>query len=490
MTTSILTHCLAAREIANLDTRAWRAELLTGLRAGQRLITMYGRREQDEVTITAVTLTPGRTFQVSQTTMRTSDGYHELTSEAPALHCFERELHEQTRLHVAGHPWLKPIRYEGQQQSAMNGYPFHVVEGKEVHEVAVGPIHAGVIEPGSFRFSCLGEQVHHLEIHLGYQHRGVERRLLELAPHRLAPLVETIAGDTSIGHTWAYCAALERLMDQELELSVEFGRALLLELERVAMHLAGLAGMSADIGFLQGATSYGRLRTTAINTTMKLCGSRFGRGALRPGGVQMRLDPELLREVRANVELLHDDVELVNDLFGAARTVQHRLRGVGAVSTATAQELGLVGLAARASGLRLDARERVRAGAYQLLPIRPVVETDGDCWSRAVVRIEEIDASLRFIAAMLASYADFRQPLRAVGALAPNHLAISLVEGFRGEVVHCLETGASGQLLQYKVQDPSLRNWMGLALALRGNEISDFPICNKSFDLSYCGNDL
>jgi Ni,Fe-hydrogenase III large subunit len=256
------------------------------------------------------------------------------------------------------------------------------------------------------------------------------------------------------------------------------------------MHLATLAGIATDIGFLQGATSYGRLRTTAINTTMKLCGSRFGRGALRPGGVNLRLDAELLREARATVALLREDIELVNDLFGSAKTVQHRLRGVGAVTTDTAQELGLVGVVGRASGLRQDARHGARAGAYQLLPIRPVVETDGDCWSRSVVRIEEVDASLRFIAAVLEHYADFQQPLRAVGALAPKRLAVSLVEGVRGEVVHCLETGEQGELVHYKVQDPSFRNGMGLALAVRGNEISDFPICNKSFDLSYCGNDL
>ena len=490
MTTSMPVCSVAVDQIPNLDTRAWRAELLVELRAGLRLMTMYGRREGAHVTVTAVVQTPQRTLKILRTVVDADTGYHELTSELPALHCFERELHEQTRLHVAGHPWLKPLRYEGQGQAEMNGYPFHVVEGKEVHEVAVGPIHAGVIEPGSFRFSCFGEQVHHLEIQLGYQHRGVERRLLEREPHLLAPLVETIAGDTSVGHAWAYCAALESLMGAELELSVDFGRALLLELERVAMHLAGLAGLAADVGFLQGATSYGRLRTTAINTAMRLCGSRFGRGALRPGGVRLRSSSDTLREARANVELLRDDVELVNDLFASARTVQHRLRGVGVVTTATAQELGLVGLVARASGLRIDARHGARAGAYQLLPLRPVVETDGDCWSRAVVRIEEMDASLRFIAAVLDRYADFDEPLQALEPLAPNRLAVAVIEGFRGEVVHCLETGPDGRLRHYKVQDPSLRNWMGLALAMRGDEISDFPICNKSFDLSYCGNDL
>lgn len=451
---------------------------------------MYGRREHDTVTITAVILSSTGTLDVSRTTVSASSGYHELTSVLPALHCFERELAEQTGLHIADHPWLKPIRYQDRDQAAMNDHPFYKVDGKEIHEVAVGPIHAGVIEPGSFRFSCFGEQVHHLEVQLGYQHRGVERRLLEGEPRSLTPLVETIAGDTSVGHAWAYCAAIESLADCELGLDVDMGRALALELERVAMHLAGLSGLSADIGLLQGATTYGRLRTTAINTLMRLCGSRFGRGAVRPGGVRLRLSPELVREVATNIGLLQRDLEPINELFLSAKTVQHRLRGVAVLTAAQATELGVVGLAARASGLPIDVRSVRQTGAYQLLRIQPVVQMDGDCWSRANVRVEELAVSLAWIAAVLEHYSDWQRPLRPLRVLSPNQLAIAVVEGFRGEVVHCLETDAKGALRQYKVQDPSFRNWMGLALAMRGNEISDFPICNKSFDLSYAGNDL
>jgi Ni,Fe-hydrogenase III large subunit len=450
---------------------------------------MYGRREGDAVTITSVTLTSNGVLDISRTSAPASSGYRELTSALPAFHCFERELAEQTGLHVADHPWLKPIRYQGRDQSAMNAHPFYAIAGKEVHEVAVGPIHAGVIEPGSFRFSCFGEQVHHLEVQLGYQHRGVEHRLLDGEPSNLAPLVETIAGDTSVGHTWAYCAAIESLADCQLSLDVDMGRAVALELERVAMHLAGLAGLSADIGLLQGATTYGRLRTTAINTTMRLCGSRFGRGALRPGGVRLRLSRELARETAASIRLIQHDLQTINELFLSARTVQHRLRGVAALTMVQATELGVVGLAARASGLPIDMRDVTRTGAYEELRIQPVVQADGDCWSRARVRIEELDASLRWIAVALEHCADLHT-LRAIRGLAPNQLTIAVVEGFRGEVVHCLETGTKGELRHYKVQDPSFRNWMGLALAMRGNEISDFPICNKSFDLSYAGNDL
>lgn len=490
MTSSALSYCVPVSKVPSLDFAAWRTELLARLERDSRLITLFGQRRGEAVQITAVLQGPGGAFRLSRTVVLADSGYHELTTARPELHCFERELHEQTGLRIADHPWLKPIRYQGKEQAAMNSYPFYKVEGKEVHEVAVGPIHAGVIEPGSFRFSCLGEQVHHLEIHLGYQHRGVERRLLEGNPRGLTPLVETIAGDTSVGHAWAYCAAVESLAECESTLEADVGRALALELERVAMHLAGLSGLAADLGFLQGAATYGRLRTTAINTTMRLCGSRFGRGALRPGGVNMRLSPELLKLVRANVELLRHDLVSIDELFLSARTVQHRLRGVGVLSNSRAKELGLVGLVGRASGIALDARHLVHAGAYELLPLQPVVLVDGDCWSRAQVRIVELDASLSWISAVLERHANWQQPLRPLKDLAPNHIAISMVEGWRGEIVHCLETNESGALSHYKVQDPSFRNWMGLALALRGNEISDFPICNKSFDLSYCGNDL
>jgi Ni,Fe-hydrogenase III large subunit len=414
-------------------------------------------------------------------------GYHTLTRDLPALHCFERELHEQHGVRIADHPWLKPIRLPGTQ--AIKDYPYYKIDGKEVHEVAVGPIHAGVIEPGSFRFMCLGEIVHHLEIQLGYQHRGVEALLLARDPRTLAPLVETIAGDSSIAHAWAYCAALEALAGVDAGDEIAAARGVGLELERIAMHLAGLAGLATDIGFLQGGSTYGRLRTTAINTSMRLCGSRFGRGWLRPGASRAAMDGELARLVRANLALMKRDIAIIDDCFLSAATVQHRFRGVGRVTRTQASDLGLVGMAARASGVALDQRSSSR-GVYRAFPIEPVVEQSGDCWARASLRIREIDRSLDWIGRVLDRHATFASTQQPLGELARGQLVVSLLEGWRGEVVHCLETDATGKLVHYKVQDPSLRNWFGLALALRENEISDFPICNKSFDLSYCGNDL
>jgi len=486
--TSVLVHREPVADLELLDVAAWRATLLERARGGQRPVTLYGRRCEDGVALTVVHQADARLI-ISRTTVDPAHGYHELTSQLPALHCFEREVHEQLGVRIAGHPWLKPVRYEGLDQAAMASYPFHRVDGKEVHEVAVGPIHAGVIEPGSFRFMCFGEHVLHLEVHLGYQHRGVERRLLEREARALAPWIETLAGDTSVGHAWAYCAAIERLAGVDADPEAELARAVALELERVAMHLAGLSGLAADVGFLPGASTYGRLRTTAINTSMRLCGSRFGRGAVRPGGHGLRIDDELAAQIRANLAVLRHDGAIINDCLFSARSVRHRLVGVGTLSPESVASLGLVGMAARSAGVELDARSHPR-GIYRGHPIKVCTEPGGDCWARARLRMAEIDASLSWLDHVLAAPPSWKPERRPLPTLAASQLVVSVVEGWRGEVVHCLETGSDGRLLHYKVQDPSLRNWMGLAVAVRGNAISDFPICNKSFDLSYCGNDL
>jgi Ni,Fe-hydrogenase III large subunit len=267
-------------------------------------------------------------------------------------------------------------------------------------------------------------------------------------------------------------------------------RAVGLELERIGMHLAGLSGLATDIAFLQGAATYGRLRTTVINTTMLVCGSRFGRGWVRPGAVRFGWDQETARTIASNLDLVARDVAEVNELFLSAASVRHRLQGVGVVSRASATEIGLVGMAARASGVDVDVRTRLFAEPYASAPIPSVVEPSGDCWARGVVRIREIGRSLAWLKAILERHPSLARERTSLGALAPGMLAVAVREGWRGEVVHAIETDAAGRLRNYRVQDPSLRNWHGLALAVRENAISDFPICNKSFDLSYCGNDL
>lgn len=484
---------MPARELAPLALDAWGEACAQALAAGERMLSCFGRCDAEgEVVTIAVLLGTQHGLRLLRGRGRRGQAYRSLTPEYPALQVFERELWEQTGLVPEGHPWLKPVRYEGERQQHMHEHPFFTVRGQEVHEVGVGPIHASVIEPGHFRFMCHGEQVHHLEVQLGFQHRGVEALLLRRPPLSLTPQVETIAGDSSIAYAWGHCAAMEALGHVQPSLASEVVRGIALELERIAMHLAALTGMATDIAFLQGGATYGRLRTAIINATMRVCGSRFGRGWLRPGGVRFGITDALRRDLLGTLAAFGRDMTQVNRLVCSARSVRSRLQGVGRVSRQAAEELGLVGLPARACGVGIDLRASLPGSAYTHHPIEALTEDSGDCWARLRLRMREIDESLRWLnQALQAGGPDLTAPPLAVpGALSPDTLCISVCEGFRGPVVQAIETDARGQLLHYKVQDPSLLNWFGLALAVRDNEISDFPICNKSFDLSYCGNDL
>ena len=462
------------------------------LQAGDRLVTLFGRRDGAGVMVTAVTQSPGSGLAVLRARTAAGARYPALTAHFPAAQMLERELWEQTGLLPEGHPWLKPVRFEGALQQRLDEYPFFTVRGQDVHEVGVGPIHASVIEPGHFRFMCHGERVLHLEVQLGYQHRGVEKLLLQRPPLALGSLIESVAGDTSIAYAWGYCAAVEALAGAPVAPAVDRVRGVALELERIAMHLVALTGLATDIAFLQGGATYGRLRTAIINLTQRLCGNRFGRGWLRPGGVRQTLGDERRQDVLTTLDAFSKHVDEVNALMLAARSVRSRFQGTGTVGTRAALDLGLVGLAARASGVPCDTRVELPGELYTEHPVTVQTESAGDCWARLRLRLREVDESLRWLRQLLQAPAiewDTGNPL-PLGRLAADSLCVTVCEGFRGPVVQVLETGPDGALLHYKVQDPSLFNWFGLAQSVRENEISDFPLCNKSFDLSYCGNDL
>ncbi|MGK5084015.1 hydrogenase [Bdellovibrionota bacterium FG-1] len=482
-------------KIETLPFREFSTRVREMISTHQRLVTFYGSPglKMDSVFLNAV-FAGGADDQQGLSVIRCErtciEPYHSFTADLPLFHCFEREIFEEFNLKPQGHPWLKPIRFSGKHQGKMASYPFFKLEGKENHEVGVGPIHAGVIEPGHFRFSCYGEMVHHLEIQLGYQHRGVEKLLLQGRPDKLAPLIETIVGDSTVAHTWAYCHAWERLCGYYAEDRIELVRAIALELERVAMHLGGLAGMATDIGFLPGGSTYGRLRTAAINSSMRLCGSRFSRGWLRPGELRFGIDASIGREVIGVLKEVQHDIAIINGHFLHSETVKHRLKNTGTLTSELVKEMGFVGLVARTCGLEYDVRTELPGALYRSHPILAITEPSGDCWARARIRIREIDESLQWIIKTLTNHPEFKPCQAHLGVTARNTVAISLIEGWRGEVVHVVETDDHGQIRFYRAQDPSLRNWFALAMAVRQNEISDFPICNKSFDLSYCGNDL
>ena len=428
---------------------------------------------------------------------RVEETWPSFTPECAAAHLFEREIAEQYNVRPEGHPWLKPVRYQPPMRGALprqglpgiGSGPFFRVEGEEVHEVAVGPVHAGVIEPGHFRFQCHGEEVLHLEISLGYQHRGVESLLTGGPDKRSIHFTETLAGDTTIGHATAFCELLEGLSGTEAPPRAQAIRAIALELERAANHVGDLGALAGDVGFLPTASWCGRVRGDVLNVTAMLCGNRFGRGLVKPGGVGTYMDERMEGALADRVKTCARDASGAIDLLWKTPSVLARFEGTGTVTAETARAIGLTGPAARASGVDHDVRRDHPSGIWRFTHVPVFTWRTGDVFARAYVRGLELQRSLAFIQDQLASLpaGDVRVPVRPP---ARGAFALAAVEGWRGAICHAAVTDRRGKFSRYKVVDPSFRNWFGLALAMRGQQISDFPLCNKSFNLSYCGHDL
>ena len=417
-----------------------------------------------------------------------------LTPKHLDLQLFEREIHENFGVGFSGHPWLKPVRYPhnaADRSLKMQDYPFYQIDSEELHEVGVGPIHAGIIEPGHFRFICNGEQILHLEIQLGYQHRGVETLFLQKNNLlQRATLAENIAGDTVIGHSTAFANLWESLCGFEPSRQLQIERAFALENERIAIHTGDLSGICTDIAYQLGNSVFGRLRTPVINYFQRWAGNRFAKGLIRPGKTNFHFTKELAQQWIEMISAYQPDfVEMANQTFDLP-SVLSRIERTGIVEPETARKIGMVGMAARASNVSRDVRSSHPWGYYNEIQYQPVTEPVGDVYCRARIRHDEILKSIDLMKQMIDTMDYTAQPSAPLANAAADSFVVSLVEGWRGEICHCAITDANGELKHYKIKDPSFHNWLGLALAVRNNEISDFPICNKSFDLSYSGHDL
>jgi Ni,Fe-hydrogenase III large subunit len=480
-------------EIPDLTLDDLRNQVVEKIKSGKRLVQFFGDKESDIVVLYAVIADDNNSkLYIASSTSKPEETYLSMTPDAPSASLFERELYEQCGIKPEGHPWLKPVRkgIAGIDRSETL-YKFFSMSGEEVHEVGVGPIHAGIIEPGHFRFSCHGEKVYYLEIELGFQHRGVEA-LFNKNSNRtlyLEKLSESITGDTVIGHSGTFIRAMESACTISVSRAAKTIRTLALELERIAVHLGDLSALSGDVAYLTGYSVFGALRTKVINTTMAICGNRFGRGLLAIGGVNYYISSQLQGKIAAMINELEDDVLLAGEvLFSSASTLE-RFEKTGIVEKETAMEIGMVGPSARASGMAIDVRSDHPFGAYEYFPVHKLTLDSGDVFARAYIRFVEIQQSIKIIREQLNSLSE-GELKSTLYAVQPNRFVVSLTEGWRGEITHVLLTDNMGKIKRLKIKDPSFNNWLALALAVRDEEISDFPLCNKSFNLSYCGVDL
>ena len=417
-----------------------------------------------------------------------------LTAKNANFEKFEREIHENFGLRYSNHPWLKPLRYTSNRadlNQQIGNYPFYKVESEELHEVGVGPIHAGIIEPGHFRFICNGEQIMHLEMQLGYQHRGVEqlflrkKKLLELTT-----LAESIAGDTVVGHTTAFANLWESLCNHTPDYSLHFSRTLALELERIAIHTGDMSGICADMAYQLGNSVYGRLRTPLVNFFQEWGGNRLAKGLIRVGKINYPFTKDLAARLDEVFKAYEPDFNQITAKLFNLPSALSRMEKTGVVTYNEVLEIGTVGMSARMSGLNRDIRLSHPHNLYNRMDHKPVIKRHGDVYSRVQIRKEEVKQSISMIKQLTKEVPEFKEPENLVLTPQKGKFIISLVEGWRGEICHCAITDNEGDLIIYKIKDPSFHNWMAVAQAVRNNDISDFPICNKSFNLSYCGHDL
>jgi len=410
--------------------------------------------------------------------------------------------------HPDPRPWLNhttwpanafPLRRGNVERTTDNAqpstpYPFVQVEGPGVHEIAVGPVHAGIIEPGHFRFSVVGEKVIRLEARLGYTHKGIAKLFESRTQADAHALAARVSGDTAVAFSWAFCTALEAITATAIPPRALHLRALALEHERLANHLGDLGALGNDAGFAFGLTHFSRLKEDLLRANLEAFATRYLFDYILPGGVAGDLpQPAYAHLIHLYRTLDHEvtGLRLIYDNHGG---LQDRFREAGILTPALAAQLGAIGLAARASGIAQDLRIDHPWAPYNILATQMVTETAGDVAARVQLRFREIFESLRLCRALLSDLSHTSieaAPIAAPVPLAePNRLGIGLIEAWRGPVLIALETGPNGAIRRCHAHDPSWQNWPLVEYAILGNIVPDFPLINKSFNLSYSGPDL
>ena len=428
-----------------------------------------------------------------------------LAAEMPAINWQEREIQDWFGLEAAGHPnprrvalhdnWPEvfPLRkdfplervlppFEGEQ------HVYRPTLGEGVFQIPVGPVHAGIIEPGHFNFAVAGEPILYLQLRMFYTHKGTEKLFENLPVRRGVFLAESISGDSAFSHGTAFCRAIERAAEIEVPARAQYMRTILLELERVYNHVADIGAIATDVGFVVANAHAGRVREIALGVNEALTGSRLLRSMVSIGGLRRNWNLEQMHVLQTRLDVIEREFHDLVRLVQSSDSTRDRLERTGILRPDKARALGIVGPGGRASGVDLDVRRDHPYEAYGRFPLRVPVYEAGDVWHRMQVRIDEVKASIDIIRAAAEGLPG--GPCAApVGPIPAGRCALSAVEGWRGEILHWVRTAPDNRLERCKIKDPSLNNWPALVEAVQGNIIADFPVINKSFNLSYSGTD-
>jgi len=473
-----------------------------------RLLTLWGADDRDRDgnyrIYAAYLLKEGVAVYEHEIGQGVTPTYPSLEEIFPCALHMERAIHDlfgiastepdhRGRLRHGGWPQTAfPLRrdFDGSQQFPINSHPYSFVqvEGDGVHEIAVGPVHAGTIEPGHFRFSVVGEKVLRLEERLGYTHKGVAKRFEEMPQKDGHHLAARLSGDSAVAFSWAYCEALEAITQTTIPPRAANLRAVALEHERLANHLGDLGALGNDAGFAFGLTHFSRMKEDLLRINTIAFGARYLFDFVQPGGVATDLPEGAPRLLLDHYRALEEDVSGLRAIYDNHAGLQDRFREAGILSRELAAQLGAIGLAGRASAVPIDLRVDHPWSPYDRLQPNLVTQATGDVAARVQVRFDEIFESLRLCRMLLEDLAP--GPTHTDCPVAESgHLALGLIEGWRGPVVIALESGPDGTIRRCHAHDPSWQNWPLLEHAILGNIVPDFPLINKSFNLSYSGHD-
>ena len=498
---------------AAVDAALWTATCLRVKEKGGRLVALWGvdAREDGRGFAMCAALAVREGLLVLSLPLA-GESYPHLCAIFPAADRMQRATHDLLGLVATGagdhRKWLRHVawpadvfplrkdfvtthesRVTSHPSEGADAYPFVRVEGEGVHEIPVGPVHAGTIEPGHFRFSIVGERVLRLEERLGYKHKAIEKRFEEMSLAQGARLAGRVSGDSTVAYAWAYAMAVESAAGVAPPLRALLLRALLLERERIANHLGDLGFLGNDAGLAFGFSQFSCLKEDMLRLNQQLFGHRYLMDVVAPGGIARDLPSHGVARLAEECDTLERSVAVLKGIYDEHAGLQDRFIACGRVVPELAAKMGLVGLAGRASGQSWDLRVEYPCVPYDELDVSMATHRNGDVAARVTVRFEEVLESLRLQRLILA-----RLPLgdfaADVSVPAAGAFGVGWVEGWRGEVLFALEAGSDGRIRRCHPHDPSWQNWPLLEHAVIGNIVPDFPLINKSFNLSYSGHDL